>query len=305
MRVIVTGSTGFVGSHLVRRLRKAGFDVAVLLRAESNTRRLDDVLSGLHVISGDLRSITAVTDQIQRFGPDVVFHLAWHGASSSRYQDDPDQVFANLGGSFELVRAAADVGCQCWIGMGSVLECGTYQIPHPEDVKVAPTSLYGAAKYSTGLIAEHLCRIYGVRSVWFRLFWAYGPDDEPARMIPYLVLTLFKKQRPALTPGAQRWDYVYIDDVVEALFQVAVNPSARGTFNLGSGDASTIREVATQIRDLIDPSIPLGFGDLPYRPDQIMHLQADISRLCKAIDWSPRVALPDGLMRTVEWYREH
>jgi UDP-glucose 4-epimerase len=304
MRALVTGATGFLGSHLVRRLRKEGANVAVLLRAGSSHRRLASMLDDLEVIPGDLSSIPQSAEPIRRFGPDTVFHLAWYGASSFRYQDDPAQVFDNLGGSLELVRVSADAGCRCWIGMGSVLECGTYAIPHPENVKVTPKSLYGAAKYSTGLIGEHLCRIYGMRSIWFRLFWAYGPDDDPARMIPYLITTLLKKQRPSLTPGAQRWDYVYIDDVVEALFQVAVNASAQGTFNLGSGEAHTIRDVAIHIRDAIDSALPLGFGDLSYRPDQIMHLQADISRLRDEIGWSPTVALTDGLMRTMEWYRD-
>ncbi len=276
-----------------------------MLRGESDHRRLNDVWDDLRVIEGNLRSIPQAADLIRRFGPDTLFHLAWHGASSFRYQDDPAQVFDNLMGTLELVRVAADAGCKCWIGMGSVLECGNYLVPHPEDVKIAPKSLYGAAKHSAGLIAEHLCRIQVTRFAWLRLFWAYGPDDDPARMIPYLITSLLKKQRPALTPGEQRWDYIYIDDVIEGLCRVAASPGAAGVFNLGSGEAHSIRTVATQIRDLIDPALPLGFGDMPYRPDQIMHLQADITRLRDATGWSPRIDLTGGLRRTVAWFREN
>ena len=187
--------------------------------------------------------------------------------------------------------------------MGSVLEYGRYPVPVTEEQAPQPASLYGTAKLAVGLTAQKLCAGYGIRSAWFRLFWAYGPGDDKARMIPYLIGALLKSERPALTPGEQKWDYLFIDDVVEALWRAAVQPDVHGAYNLGSGAAHPLREVVEHIRDLIDPSLPLGFGELPYQPDQIMHLQADISRLRKAMNWQPAVQLEEGLRRTVEWFR--
>ncbi len=303
MNALVTGATGFIGSHLVRRLVREGAQVSVLMRSSADPWRLRDIMPRLNCLQGDLSSLTSLAGEIKRAKPEVIYHLGWQGASSHQFQNDPAQVFANLPGSLELVQLAAECGCRAWIGMGSVLEYGNYPVPVTEEQAPRPVTLYGAAKFAVGLLAQKLCAGYGIRSAWFRLFWAYGPGDDTARMIPYLIGALLKGERPALTPGEQKWDYLFIDDVVEALWRAAAHPGVQGVYNLGSGAANPLREVVERIRDFIDPSLPLGFGELPYRPDQIMHLQADISRLRKAMNWEPAVEIQNGLRRTVEWFR--
>jgi nucleoside-diphosphate-sugar epimerase len=114
---------------------------------------------------------------------------------------------------------------------------------------------------------------------------------------------LLAGDRPALTLGEQRWDYLYVDDAVEALVGAALASDSTGVFNLGSGNAVAVRQIVEYVRDLIDPSLSLGFGELPYGAQQIMHLQADISRLHRATGWEPRVTLEQGLRTTVEWSR--
>jgi len=137
------------------------------------------------------------------------------------------------------------------------------------------------------------------------LLATYGPKDDIRHLIPTVILKLLASERPALTPGEQRWDYLFVEDAAEAIYRVAVTPNVQGIFNLGSGKAHTVRSIVERIRDLIDPNLPLGFGEIPYRPDQIMHLQADITKLQDATGWSPRVGLDEGLRRTVDWYRKN
>ena len=94
----------------------------------------------------------------------------------------------------------------------------------------------------------------------------------------------------------------YIDDVVAALIALATTDTAEGIFNVGSGSPVSIREMVSCIRDEIDPSLELGFGEVPYAPDQVMHLEADVRRLQAATGWKPQVSLADGIRRTVQWY---
>jgi nucleoside-diphosphate-sugar epimerase len=124
-------------------------------------------------------------------------------------------------------------------------------------------------------------------------------------MIPSVTTSLLAGKRPSLTPGEQVWDFLYVEDAVRALVALAESNSASGVFNLGSGAPLTIRNVVTQIRDAIDPALDLGFGDLPYPPGQVMHLEADISRLRAATRWTPEISLPEGIRRTVEWHKSH
>jgi len=304
MRALVTGATGFIGSHLVRLLLDRKVVVAILMRPNSDTWRIKDVLSAVEVIHGDLSAIEQSGDMIRSFTPEMVFHLGWYGVGN-RYRDDPAQVSQNLYGSLNLVEIAAKAGCQRWLGLGSQAEYGRYDNVITEDLPPQPTTLYGIAKLSVCLLSRKLCEAYGIGFTWLRLFSPYGPTDTPQWMIPYTILTLLKKQKPALTSGEQRWDYLYVEDVATAIWQAASHPTAQGIFNLGSGEAHTVHSIVECIRDLIDPDLPLGFGEVPYRPDQIMHLQADISHLRQATGWSPQVSLDEGLRRTVAWFKEN
>jgi nucleoside-diphosphate-sugar epimerase len=302
MHALVTGATGFIGSHLVRLLLQKGNEVSVLIRPNSDTWRIKDVLSAVEVIHGDLSAIEQAGDMIRAFVPEMVFHLGWYGVGN-RYRDDPAQVSQNLYGSLKLLELVAKAGCQRWLGLGSQAEYGRYDRVIAEGLPPQPTTLYGITKLSVCLLSQKLCEVYGIGFTWLRLFSLYGPTDTPQWMIPYTILTLLKKQKPALTLGEQRWDYLYVEDAVEAIWRAAITSSARGIFNLGSGEAHTIKSIVERTRDLIDTNLPLGFGEVPYRPDQIMHLQADISRLQQATGWAPQVSLDEGLRRTVTWFK--
>jgi nucleoside-diphosphate-sugar epimerase len=240
---------------------------------------------------------------IAKFAPDTVIHLAWYGVAN-RYRNDPLQL-DNLHSCRELLRIAHRVGVSHWIGLGSQAEYGPWDQQIDEETPTQPTTLYGATKLCAFLLAKHLSTQFEMRFIWLRLFSAYGPVDDQGWMIPYLILSLLQGERPSLTEGTQYWDYLYVTDVADAIYLTAATPDASGVFNLGSGKAYSIRAIIERIRDMIDPSLPLGFGEVPYRPDQIMHLQADISRLQQATGWSPQVSLDEGLRRTVESFREN
>ena len=168
-----------------------------------------------------------------------------------------------------------------------------------------PVTIYGAVKLCVYILAKKLCEAWNIDLVWFRLLASYGPMDDADHLIPFVILSLLRGEKPALTLGEQQWDYLYVTDVAEAIWKAIVTPKAQGIFNLGSGEAYTVRNIVENIRDLIDPNLPIGFGEVPYRPDQIMHLQADTSRLKKATGWSPQVHLDEGLARTVAWFKEN
>ena len=138
---------------------------------------------------------------------------------------------------------------------------------------------------------------------WLRLFSSYGPDDDPSWMIPYMIKRLLAAEKPSLTKAEQMWDYLHVDDAAAGIV-AALDADARGFFNLGSGQSRPLRTIIESIRDLIDPSLPLGFGEVPYRPDQVMHLEADITSLSLASGWRPQVALEDGLFDLVARCRD-
>lgn len=300
-KILVTGGTGFVGARVVRQLVEQGRDVAILMRDSSNSRRVDDLLGRCTVIRGDLGQIEAARGALTRFSPEAVMHLAWDGVKGSD-RNSAAQI-NNVAASIRLYQLTEEIGCRHFVGLGSQAEYGLLSGRISETAATRPTTAYGAAKLATGLVLERTATAAGRPFAWLRLFSSYGPDDDPSWLIPYLIRSLLAGAKPALTQAEQIWDYMYVDDVAAGVV-AALDADACGVFNLGSGQARPLREIITLIRDAIDPSLPLGFGEMPYRPDQVMHLESDHSALSIAAGWKPLVSIEDGITATIAWHRK-
>ena len=124
-------------------------------------------------------------------------------------------------------------------------------------------------------------------------------------MIISLISALLEGKVPALTKGEQMWDYLYADDAADAILLLAEKGIDGCIYPIGSGVARPLREYIEIIRDLIDPSLELGFGQVPYSDRQVMHLCADISQLTAHTGFAPQVDFPEGAARTVAYVKDH
>ncbi len=301
MRVFITGSSGFVGSFFLRSLlSSAEYKVAVLLRSPEKAWRIKDLLNQVDVIEGDLDCLSEIKGKVSVFQPDAIVHLGWAGVSSSK-RNDPAQ-WRNIVSTMELVELASELSIKTWIGLGSQAEYGPCKDRIDENHPTNPTTFYGTSKLAAQGLSQRLCMQNGIRYVWLRLFSSFGPMDNTEWLIPYLVEKLMKKERPSLTAAEQLWDYIYVEDVANALKATLDSKNAQGVFNLGSGKAYRLKTIIEDIRDLIDPNLPLGFGEIDYRSDQVMHLEADISKLNIETGWSPQVSIHQAIKQTVAWH---
>ena len=286
----------------MRHLVESGDDVAVLLRPGSDPWRIADVLGHIVPITGRLSELTNLTPLLADFKPDVVYHLAWSG-SGPEGRDDPKQN-QNVSDALASVELAAQAGATTWVGLGSQAEFGPTEPVLNESTPTRPASSYGAAKLEAGRLTADLCAERSIRHVWLRLLTAYGPADHPAYLIPYVILSLLQRRKPALTEGNQQSDFLQAKDASAAIRAATLAAACAGTYVLASGDHRPIREVACAIRDIIDPSLELGFGELvPSRPPT--GLRGDPKALEQVTGWSPLVSLEAGLAESIEWYQRN
>lgn len=294
-RAFVTGASGFIGAAVVRELLSRRIAVAVLRRRPEIGQRLIPMQDQVTFLSASDDSGLPDADTLREWRPDTVFHLGWAGVGSAQRNDAAIQL-ENVQAAAKLAETCVAARVQQLIGAGSQAEYGPKQTEILETDCPAPTTLYGAAKLSACVLTQRICELNGVSHAWLRIFSTYGPGDNPDWMIPSLIRQLRAGQRPQLTAAEQLWDYLHVNDAAAAF--VAVGESrATGIFNLASGEAVPLRTVIELIRNAVNPKAELGFGEIPYRPDQVMRLQGNITRLTTATRWHPQIPLDHGLQQ--------
>lgn len=301
-RVVVTGPTGAVGTALCRRLLHSGCEVYAVCRPGSS--RITQVPEGdrIHVVLCDQSEIAELSTMID--APcDAFYHLAWSKTTGAGRNDMLSQV-ENIRCTIEAVHAAVALGCKVFIGVGSQAEYGRVNGPLRPDTPTFPENGYGMAKLCAGRMSCVEAHALGLEHMWVRLLSAYGPQDGLNSLIPRLISTLLTGECPALTAGEQIWDYIYSDDVAEALWRVGNLGKDGAVYTLGSGQGRPLREYIEIVRDLIDPKLPLRFGDMPYSSGQVMYLKADISALRDDVGFEPQVDFRNGIRKTVEWIKK-
>ena len=293
-KIALTGATGFIGSAVLKQLVSDGHEAVVLLRNESNTDRIRALPGYQAVYYQDLAQAELVKT-LAVHKPDAFIHIAWKGVGGSD-RNEPFQVIENLPFTLRSVELAHAVGCRHWIGIGSQAEYGNPNSKVAETAPALPTTLYGKAKLASCWASLGLSESLNMKSSWIRVFSTYGVGDEPAWFIPYIISELKKGNTPKLTKCEQLWDYLYVDDAARAILSVLYQ-EATGIFNIGSGRAISLKSVVEMIRRAINPSITIDYGAVPYRPDQVMHLEADTAKIKQLTGWMPVVSIEDGINR--------
>jgi nucleoside-diphosphate-sugar epimerase len=295
-RIFITGAGGFVGAATVRAALMAGHEVHALTR-RPGAARLVGLNGNLHNHAADLTDSNAISELLATTKPDVVIHSAWEGVGGALRAGDIQ--FDNIRTTLSLADAAIAAGVSKFVGIGSQAEYGRFDRRITEDDLPQPTMLYGAAKLSACHLARQRAREAGMGFAWLRLFSVYGPGDNPNWLIPSVTASLLRGVAPKCTLGTQNWDYLHIDDVATGTLAAAIVDRATGIFNLSSGAPVAVRAIIERLRDLAAPGLELSFGDIPFGPDQIMHLEGDNSRLQAATGWKPAVDALAGLADVV------
>ncbi|MCA1393362.1 NAD(P)-dependent oxidoreductase [Bradyrhizobium sp. IC3123] len=300
VNVLVTGASGFIGAHLVARLLSEGRRVTVLARSSS----------ALPPEWDDRISVIACDDFTERglrrllHAPfDTVFHLAAYGVRPN-HRDIDEMIRINVELPATLVRLCTEWRARMIMaGTFSEYRSPSTQEPLTEDSPLEQGKLYGSSKAAGGLMASAIAKSNGTDFRLLRLFKVYGAGEAPHRLLPALVSGLTKRERVAISAGTQILDFVYIDDVIEAMLRADSHCRDKGgiaTWNVSTGRAHSVRDFAERVAAAMgaDASL-LGFGAINMRRDDEPWLVGSPDLLRSELGWQPSVGLDEGVRAAV------
>lgn len=293
-RVLVTGAAGFLGSHLCRRLVAGGAEVHAV------SRRPGACHPDAHRWwTCELATETDARELLRAVKPDAVVHLGalTHAA--------PDLALVGptfhsiLSSSVSMLTALTEQGCRRVVLAGSIEEPGS------GDPDLVPASPYAAAKWAAATYGRMFHALYGTPVVTARLALVYGPGQATRKVIPSTILALLRGQPPRVSMATRPWDFVYVDDAVEALMRLVAGGASDGSaVDVGSGRTEPLRAVIERLVRMIDPGVTPAFGAVAERP-RTEGRAADAAATERALGWRASTTLERGLERTIDWYRTY
>ena len=305
-RVLVTGASGFVGANLARRLLTDGHDVHLVLRPTHQPWRVAELRDSVTVHSVDIDDREGLERAFAAARPEWIFHLAAHGAYPQQ-RDFDRMIVTNVHGTGHLLATAEQAGFDAFVHAGTSSEYGYKDHAPSEHELVEPNSPYAVSKAA----ATQFCRMTGQRTGLpirtLRLYSAYGPYEEPTRLIPTLIVEGLQGRLPPLVNPDVARDYVHVDDACEAFVLAAATPDQEPgvIYNVGTGVQTTLRQIVEVTRRLLSVKAEPAWGSMPERSWDTNVWVSNPALIKARLGWSPRYDLEGGLTQTASWFKLH
>ena len=297
-RVLVTGATGFIGSHCLNSLLQRDYEVhAVSTNSERKTE------SSIVWHQADLLDSLSGARLMDELRPTHLLHLAWYVVPGKLISSDLN--FDWVGSSMQLLRHFQRQGGRRVVMSGSSYEYDwSYGYCHESRTPTVPNTVYGACKHALDVMVQAFCSTHGLSHAWPRVFFLYGPNEHPDRLVSSVIRSVLQGQEARCSHGRQIRDYLHVQDVAEAIVSV-LDSGIEGSVNIGSGTAVTLREMILTIGRALGREDLIKLGAIPSRANDAPLVVADIERLLKEVKWRPRFSMEEGLNHTIEWWRQN
>ena len=289
-KVLVTGATGLIGTHLCETLSSIGAEVHGVSRS---SRSAAEGAHATRMWSADLRDADAVRRVSREVGPRIIFHLAGKVTARQELALITDTLGCNLLSTVNMLAAFTGSDVEKFVLAGSSEESGDTGVP---------SSPYAASKMASAIYAEMFHRLYNVPVIQTRLFVTYGPRQETSKVIPHMISSFLANRSPHLSCPARACDFIFVDDVVRGLLMAARSAAPGGaSIEFGTGHAIALSDVATELATLTHRTLEPVFGAIETRRFERVAV-ADVDTTYKLIGWRPIWTMQEGLAKTIEWF---
>jgi nucleoside-diphosphate-sugar epimerase len=275
-RILITGISGFLGSQIAKQLILQGHELIATKRARTILWRCEEFINEITWIDTEE---TNWSKNIVNLQPEIIIHSAWNGVSASD-RDDWEVQLSNIDFSLKLLQIAKKSQVKKFFGFGSQAEYGNFSGIVDENYPLNPNCAYASAKIAVSQIIDNYCSINKINWHWFRLFSFFGELESNTWLIPTLIEKISSLQIMEMTPGEQKYAYMYVGDLARIIGKIVEFDICPGIYNISSSTTISLLELTNKILEIIKPAEShINFGAIPYRPNQSMHIQGSILKL--------------------------
>lgn len=294
-KILITGSSGFIGSHLLDDLLAKNNEILCISRQESLIKK--KVL----YIKSDLDLIDRDVNAIKEFKPEIVFHLAWEGIPNFSSINSTRNILISIK-FLSIINQIKSV--KKIIITGTCLEYEKYDGECNEDENVNPTSWLAFSKkyiyeYSRKLFLENNKDLF-----WIRLFYVYGPKQRDDSLMPYIIRNLKNNKKPIIKNLNSSNDFIYISDVINGLSSLVTINAQPGIYNFGSGYLTSVAQILNQLqKNMIDKNLTkLRLDPFQKYVETSKGFYANNNKAINQLNWHPEINIKLGLKNIIEFY---
>lgn len=294
--IIVIGSSGYIGSNLIKRLRHDSCNIYGIQRSKKN-------ISGakVQIVSCDIRDFEKLNKVIRDINPVYIFHVAGDTSRNVSLDTLDEMIDINLIGTLNVLKSCVGLNLlKSLIVFGTCEEYGNTNELYHEELKEDPISPYSFSKTASYYLCKLFYNLYGVPFVFLRPSLIYGPGQPETMFIPSLIGALKENKDFKMTAGEQTRNFIYIDDVIECIIRAATSDNCIAeTINIGNENVKIIY-VARLIANIMNKAHLIKPGEIDYRKNEIMNYSLDCTKMHQLLNWKPQVCLIDGLKKTID-----
>ncbi|GGI28249.1 NAD-dependent epimerase/dehydratase family protein [Pedobacter mendelii] len=298
-KVLITGITGFLGSHIAEALCLQGISVIGLKRATSDTWRCKDFENKIEWL--DIDGVNDWKKELVQKAPTCIIHTAWIGVEA-KDRDNWTEQAKNIQLLIDLLDLSNSLSIEKFVFLGSQAEYGAFEGKINELSEVHPTNAYASIKLACFEILRTYATQHHIEWLWLRIFSVFGERENESWLIPSMIKSMQQKTEMDFTEGKQKYAYLYTKDfaqILVTLLQKKMNP---GIYNISSNEVKDLKWLIETIRNKVNPNFKLNFGAIPYRNNQSMHMEGDISKLINEIGPIKFTDFNVALSNTLKYY---